>query len=212
MNIRCGINTVRPNDAIRSGMTLCSTFVSNPMDILTYIADNPNMKIEMSDDATMEEMVDRARRVWAEANIQDGESYYNFAARIGVSYRTVLRWLGRLNGTKRLVKRALTMAPTAALDATSLPLPIVWSRDELAVYRGPLVYVVMKEGVPLYVGCSKNGAMRILSLRGQHDRHEVIAGASHVYLYRCDNKRQASALEAGLIRQYKPLFNVNGVS
>lgn len=167
------------------------------------------INIELPDDVPLEEAIDTIRRKWAEANIKSGESYGQFANRIGVSYRTVLRWLGHLNSTNRIVRRALRHEPTPAFDLSALPIPIVWTATELAIYRGPLVYVAIKESVPVYVGSSKNGAARILGTGGQHDRLDVLLNASHVYFYKCATRQHAKDLESQLIRQYQPLFNVN---
>ena len=42
---------------------------------------------------SLQESIDHARLKWAEANIRNDETKLQFAKRIGVSYRTILRWM-----------------------------------------------------------------------------------------------------------------------
>jgi len=155
----------------------------------------------------MDELIDAARREWARANIQQDESYFAFAQRIGVSYRTVLRWIGRQSTRPNIVRRALERRkPTQPFDIAVLPKPLQWSNAEIQTYYGPLVYVVLKDGHAQYVGSSKMGAFRLFN---SHDHEDVIRAASAILFYRCPTRADAARLEAQLIRQYEPLLNIN---
>lgn len=164
------------------------------------------IKIEFDGEVSMDELIEAARREWAQANIQTNESYLAFARRIGVSYRTVLRWLGRLNTTERIIQRGITITNRQPFDISVLPTPLVWAQQDIRAYHGPLVYVVMKEDAAVYVGSSQNGALRLLA---SHDREEVILNASHILFYPCPTRHDAKRLESQLLRQYQPAFNVN---
>lgn len=167
--------------------------------------------MNIPDDLSLDETVDLARKRWAESQINQGESYRAFAQRIGVSYRTVLRWLGRLSSTKGIVRRVLNTKAAMVLSVDTLPLPTVWTPADLALYRGPLVYVALKDGVPMYVGSSKNGALRLLAGKGAHSQIDVVLNASMIYLYRCPTRGAALALESEMIDRYQPPFNVSRV-
>lgn len=168
------------------------------------------VKIEFDPDTSMVELIEAARREWARANIGPTESYFAFAKRLGVSYRTILRWLGKLSTRERIVRKALRRPVASKPEAfdIALPIPLTWNKNEIKSYLGPVAYMVMKDEQPVYVGSSSQGASRVLST-SQHDHHDVIKNASAILFYPCPTKIDAKRLESQLIRQYQPLFNVN---
>lgn len=161
--------------------------------------------MEFDPETTMVELIEAARKQWALANIGKTETLTEFALRIGVSYRTTLRWFGKLSTTDKIIRRALDPLPKQPFDISVLPRPIVWSSEHIQSFYGPMVYVVMKDSEAVYVGSTKNGIVRL----SNHDHRDVIGNATRILFYSCPDYHDAKRLESQLIRQYRPLFNVN---
>lgn len=74
------------------------------------------------------------------------------------------------------------------------------------------VYVYMQNNVPLYIGKAVSLRARLLSheQNAQTDRKEsqIVTGADTILLYFTDSELQALLLEARLISEYKPKYNV----
>jgi hypothetical protein len=84
-----------------------------------------------------------------------------------------------------------------------LPADLFWKLDR------PLVYVFLKNSLPLYVGMARAGLTRPLSKK--HGAAIARANADEVRLYFCESPKHVHALEAYLISKFQPSENSRGV-
>jgi len=68
----------------------------------------------------------------------------------------------------------------------------------------PGVYVIMKAGIPIYVGMGKNLLRRV---SGNHHKRNIIQDSDEVLLYPCVSEYAATELEAELISKFQPTYN-----
>lgn len=73
---------------------------------------------------------------------------------------------------------------------------------------GPIVYLFMKRGQPLYIGMSKRGLARPGS--HLHHRAETISVSDEVMVWGCPTEQAARELESLLIGALNPLLNRSG--
>lgn len=82
--------------------------------------------------------------------------------------------------------------------------------DDFRMLCKPCVYMFMKNGLPIYVGMSRNGISRPASrahAQAEHARSEC----DEVKIYPCVSEDAARNLEEMLIAKTQPPHNVNGV-
>lgn len=158
---------------------------------------------EFPENTPLSEMIHGVRREWARREIRSDETIREFTERLGVSYRTGLRWLGRLGVRER--PWLLREAAGFVSEPIELPLPIVWDKDQFSAFQGPVVYAFVCDMSVLYVGCSKNGARRFLDIN--HHRKFGCETATHVYIYPFHSHAAALKAEKQLIAQHQPKWN-----
>ena len=80
--------------------------------------------------------------------------------------------------------------------------------DAFRLFCGPIVYLFLRDGKPLYIGMSSAG----LSRPGGRVHHKAAARdqADQVKTWSCRTVRDARKLEAILIHQLKPSMNGRG--
>ncbi len=83
---------------------------------------------------------------------------------------------------------------------------IEFSREQLKRLLGPCVYAFLLNEEYLYVGCSKQGLLRILNGSHGSARNAIAAGAS-LEIYPFATRDEAVVVEARLIGQHNPRFN-----
>jgi hypothetical protein len=82
--------------------------------------------------------------------------------------------------------------------------PIEISGREFNVLRGPIAYAWFCGEIPMYVGSSTNGFLRVLDVR--HHALKVATG-DRVRIWPCDTVEGARAMERRLIRELRPQIN-----
>lgn len=91
-------------------------------------------------------------------------------------------------------------------------LPVHWggmlgtfiSGDELRDMLGPITYLLVREGTPVYIGSSDVGLSRPLA--GEHLRHRMVESDTLVTIP-CSTLGLARNLERNLIRILRPTWN-----
>jgi excinuclease UvrABC nuclease subunit len=80
------------------------------------------------------------------------------------------------------------------------------SRKQIDRYRKPGVYVLKRNGTPIYIGVGATGVIsRCCSLN--HHRQDAMDKCDSITIHTCDSKAQAEALEIALIHMWKPKYN-----
>lgn len=82
--------------------------------------------------------------------------------------------------------------------------------DAFRLFCGPIVYLFMREGKPLYIGMSSSGLAR----PGGRVHHKSLARdqADQVKTWSCRTTRDARKLESILIDQLRPPMNKRGIA
>ena len=86
---------------------------------------------------------------------------------------------------------------------------VVISASAFRRLDSPLVYVFLRDSLPLYVGMSKYGISRPKSKR--HGASGARDQSDEVRLYFCRDAKHAHVLEAYLISKFQPPYNGTGV-
>lgn len=81
----------------------------------------------------------------------------------------------------------------------------------LSVFRGPIVYAMMREGEWLYVGVSAYGMERPADVRHASTAELTSDPAVIIKVWTFPDEMSARRHERMLIRQHKPYLNVKGV-
>lgn len=153
-----------------------------------------SLSLELPAGMTLADAEAETRLRWAESIRLPGETQVAMASRLGVSQRTIMRWLQR-DGKGKVQSKSLS--------ARRLPLPLAieFNAGVIAQLTGPLVYVFFEGSRATYAGSSRHGLIRALST--QHHRAILRTRASSVKIYPCSDLPTARRLEAQLIADYR---------
>jgi excinuclease UvrABC nuclease subunit len=97
-----------------------------------------------------------------------------------------------------LVPKSIRLVVAAAENQT-------FTNAELRALTRPCVYLFMKAGVPLYIGSSANGLVRVANRT--HHKLDVRLAANEVRVLWFRTARQARCAERELIKSLNPAFN-----
>lgn len=79
--------------------------------------------------------------------------------------------------------------------------------DDFRSLQKPGVYILLRQSVPIYVGCSNSILRRLAS---PHHNRLAISEYDHVLMYPCRSIQDAKELEALLISELHPYYNQTG--